>query len=141
MGMRCGDDLRAGLVNCRVDGEGGDIDRAFALDHVALAVNPDQVAGPDLRKMHAEGIDPERVGEFRIARGDVACDSLAEAERGEDAETAGEALLAVLSLLGKGGKARDGDAPEDRVIGVLLGAFEIGAGRRFDTCTHCLLLT
>ena len=72
-----------------------------ALDDVALAVDADEVGGPDLAEVHAERIDPERIGELRVARRDVAGDALAEAEGGEDPEAAGEALLAVLALLGE----------------------------------------
>ena len=51
------------------------------------------------RKLTAERVDPEVVGELGVAHGDVPGDALAEAEPAEDAQRAGELLLAVQALL------------------------------------------
>ena len=81
-----------------------------AFDHVALGVDPDEVGDPDVAEVHPERIDPEGVGELRIAGGDVAGHALAEAAGREDPEASGEALLAVLPFLGKAGEGRPREA-------------------------------
>jgi hypothetical protein len=52
-------------------------------------------------------------------------DTLAETERGEDAEPAREALLAMLPFLSKAGEFGPGELLEDRVVGIFLGAIEL----------------
>ena len=105
-----------------MDGEGRDVDRPVALDHAARRVDADQVRHPDLAEVHAERIDPEGIGELRVARGDVAGNSLAEAEGGEDPEPAGQPLLAVPALLDEIGENRRRQLPEGGRIGFGLGA-------------------
>ena len=51
------------------------------------------------RKLYAERVDPEQVGELRIADRDVAGHALAEPEPTEHAQRAGELGLAVGALL------------------------------------------
>jgi hypothetical protein len=55
---------------------------------------------------HRERVHPEQLGELGVAHGDVAGDALAEADPAEDAQCAGELLLAMQALLldrGEGG--------------------------------------
>ena len=51
------------------------------------------------RKLLAERVDPEVVGELGVAHGDVAGDAFAEPEAPEDAQRAGQLLLAVEPLV------------------------------------------
>jgi hypothetical protein len=124
MGVSRGDNFRPRLVDLIVNRKGRDVDRSRTFDDIAVLIDTDEVGGFDLAETHAERIDPERVGELRVARRDVACDPFAEAERGEDAEAAGKALLAVLPLLGGSAEHRLRELPEDRRIGTFLGAIE-----------------
>ena len=94
-----GDDVGPGLVDRRVDHERGPVDRLAAVDDVAVVVDEDQVADAHVAEAEAERVDPEVVGELGVAHGDVAGDALAEAEAAEDAQRAGELLLAVEALL------------------------------------------
>ena len=73
---------------------------------VALVVDEDQVADPDVPEAHAERVDPEVVGELGVADRDVAGDALAEAEAPEDAQGAGQLLLAVEPLVLDGREGR-----------------------------------
>src|SRR5262245_59501171 len=93
--MRVGGGHRIGArrVNRRVDGEGGDVDRVFALDDLAIMVDQDQIRDANLAEIHAEGIDPEMILFFGVARGDVPCDAFVEPEFGEEAEGGGQPLL------------------------------------------------
>ena len=97
--MGGGDDVGAGLVDRRVEHERGPVDRLVAVDDVAVVVDEDQVADPHVAEAAAERVDPEVVGELGVADRDVAGDALAEPEAAEDAQRAGELLLAVQALL------------------------------------------
>ncbi len=87
------------LVQRRVDREGGGVDPAVTLDDLALRVHEDEVRHRDVTEGHAERVHPEVVEALGVARGDVPGDALLEPELGEETETGGEALLAVLALL------------------------------------------
>ena len=70
-------------------------------------VDEDEVAHPDVAEAHREGVDPEQLGELGVAHRDVPGDALTEADAAEDAQGAGELLLAVEALLldrGEGGR-------------------------------------
>ena len=82
-----------------MDHERGAVDRLVAVDDVALVVDEDQVADAHVAEAHAERVDPEAVGELGVAHGDVPGDALAEAEPAEDAQRAGELLLALEALV------------------------------------------
>ena len=94
-----GDDVGAGGVHGGVDGEGGRVHRPAALDDLAGVAHQDQVGDADVAEAHAEGIDPEVVGQLGIASRDVAGDALGEAEAAEQPQRAGQPLLAVQALL------------------------------------------
>jgi hypothetical protein len=87
-------------MDAGVDREGRGIHRLAALDHLSVMADPDQVRGLDQTEVQSERIDPERVGEFRIARGDMTDDTLVEAEFGKQAKARREPLLAMQPLLG-----------------------------------------
>ena len=123
MGVGGGHDVGPGGVDLGVDGEGGAVDRPVALDDLALVVEQHQVADPDVGEGLAERVDPEVVGQLRVAGGDVPGDALLVAEVGEEPEGGGQALLAVEALLlhgledGRVGKAELGHSPEFRPDG------------------------
>ena len=73
--------------------------RPGALDDLALVVDQEQVAHPDLLEAHAERVHPEVVGQLGVAGGDVAGDALVEAEVAEEPEAGRQALLAVAALV------------------------------------------
>ena len=99
MGMRGADHVRAGGMDLRMDGERGLVQRSVALDDRAVMAHQQQVAHPDVPEVHAERIDPEVIGQLRIACGDVARDALVEAEAAEQAERRRQVLFAVQTLL------------------------------------------
>ena len=59
-----------------------------------------------MAEAHAERVDPEVVGQLGVTGGDVPGHALAEAEAAEQAQGAGQALLAVQAFLLHGGKDR-----------------------------------
>ncbi len=97
--VRRGDHVGSSLVDGRVDHEGGAIDGPGSVDDIAVVVHQQQVADADVAEAHRERVDPEVIGELRIADGDVAGNAFAEAEAAEDAQCAGESLLAVQPLV------------------------------------------
>ena len=101
-----GDDVGSGLVDRGVDHERGPVDRVRAVHDVAVVVDQDEVADADVAKADAERVDPEVVGELRIAHRDVAGDALAESEPTEDPQRAGELAAAVVALLLDGRERR-----------------------------------
>ena len=80
--------------------------RAAAIVIDAVVVDEEEVGDPDVAEVHAEGVDPEVVGELGVAGGDVAGHTFVEAALGEHAEGGGQALLAVETLLLHGGEGR-----------------------------------
>ena len=86
-------------MDCGVQHECGAVHRAVAVDDIAGVVDQDQIARPDVPEAEAERVDPEVVGELRVADGDVAGDPFTETEPSEDAQRAGELGLAVGALL------------------------------------------
>ena len=110
--VRGGDHVGTRLVDRRVDHERGTVDRPAAVDDVAGVVDQEQVADPHVAEAHAERVDPEVVGELGVADRDVPGDAFAEPDATEDAQRAGQLLLAVQALLldvRKGGRAVEAD--------------------------------
>ena len=93
-------------VHGGVDGEGGRVDRAVALDDLSGVADEDEVGDPHVAEAHAERVHPEVVGQLGIACRDVPGDALGEAEAAEQAQRAGQLLLAVQALLLHGGELR-----------------------------------
>ena len=83
------------------------VDRPGAVDHLALVVDEEQVADAHVPEAEAERVDPEVVGELRVANGDVAGDALSEAQAAEDPQRTGQLVLAVLTLVLDGLERRD----------------------------------
>ncbi len=104
--MSGGYDIRTGGVDLRVNGEGCAVDRILPFHHLAVVVYQNQIGDANLAEVHAERIDPEMIEVFGVAGGDVSGDAFIESEAREQAEGSGQALLAVLALLGDGGKGR-----------------------------------
>ena len=104
--MGGGDDVGPGLVDRRVDHERRPVHRLVAVHDVAVVVDEDEVADAHVAEAEPERVDPEVVGELGVADGDVAGDALAEPEATEDAQRAGELLLAVQALLLDGRERR-----------------------------------
>ena len=100
--MRGRDDVRAVVVHARVDRERGAVHLGFAVHDVALRVDQDQIRSADVSEVEPERIDPEALGLFGVARGDVARDAFIEAVAREQAERRGELLFAVEPLGGDG---------------------------------------
>jgi hypothetical protein len=59
-----------------------------------------------MAKVHAERVDPEVIGPFGVAGGDVARDPFIEAELREQAEGPGEPFLSVPALFSECWKCR-----------------------------------
>src|SRR5690348_15282632 len=106
--MRVGrsDHTRARGMHAGVNGKSCGVHGIFALHHLAMLVHQYEVGGANLPEVHAEGIHPEMVGALRVAGGDVAGHALVESVGGKQAESRGQALLAVAAfflLTGKSG--------------------------------------
>ena len=127
-GVRVRRGVRIGpcLMDVRVDRERGPVHRVAALDDLAVMVATDQVGDADLAEMHAERVDPEGIGELRIARGDMACHALVETELREQPERGGQTLLAVQALFAGAGEHRRGH----HVPGVGRGLYVVECGLR-----------
>src|SRR6266478_3813362 len=116
MRVRRGNNVWPGLVNVRVNGEGGLIDFAIALDDVTFIVDEEQIRDANLAEVHAERIDPEMIEALRIARGDMAGDAFVKSAARKKAGRAGELFFAMTPLLGGSGKhGRAGDALDLRL--------------------------
>lgn len=96
------DDVRAGPVHLCVDGERRLVDVVAPLDDLALAVDQDQFVRRQSGERGPEGVDPEAVGEFRVACGDVTGDAVLVPELTEQPERPGQPFLAVRPLVGHG---------------------------------------
>jgi hypothetical protein len=108
VGVSGGDDVLAGGVDARVDGESGEIDFRAAFDDIASVIYENEIGSANLAEVHAKGIDPEMIEPLGIAGGDVAGDAFIEAEAREEAKRGGEALFAMAALFG--GRCKDGRA-------------------------------
>lgn len=56
--MACGIDIRTSLVDFRVNGESGSVDRFVTFDNLAVFVNENKVGNRDQREVLREGIEP-----------------------------------------------------------------------------------
>lgn len=54
----------------------GCVDGLTPINDIAVFVDEDQVRDADLREMHRQRVQPEVVGEDRVAHRDVTCDAL-----------------------------------------------------------------
>jgi hypothetical protein len=93
------DGVGAGGVDLRVDDEAGRVDPSGAFQHGAVGVDQQQVTDFEVSEVHRERIDPEAVGVFGVAGGDVTAGALVEAVPGEQAQCGGEVPFAVLPFL------------------------------------------
>ena len=85
--------------------KGRAVDRILPFHDLAVVIHQNEVGDANLAEVHAEGIDPEMIEVFGVAGGDVSGDAFVESEAREQAEGAGQALLAMLALLFQCGKA------------------------------------
>jgi hypothetical protein len=81
-----------------VENEGRDIHRAIAHHDLTVMVHQEKVADPHPVERHGEGIHPEVVGKFRIARCDVAGDSFSKSQATKDSQPPRQALFAMQAL-------------------------------------------
>src|SRR3546814_7161650 len=77
-------------VNARMDAEGGGLQLALALQHLAREVHQQQVAGRELRPVLAEGVDQEGIRALRRRIAEVVADALVEIETGRQAQGRGQ---------------------------------------------------
>ena len=128
-----GDDVVAAGVQLGVDREGGGVQRAFALDDVAVEVDLQEIRGLDASPGDAERIRPEAIAVDGVAHGDVAGDPVVVAVFREDPTGAGEPRLAM-GALGVG-------AVEGRGLDARVGPFvELAAVQHVGLCLlHRLL--
>lgn len=98
-----GVDIRPGLVDGTVDGEGRSVDGLAALRDPALLIDQDQIRHLDLAEVHAQRVQPEVIREYGVPDTDVSSDALVVAAVGEYAEGRREVLFAVMALFLHGG--------------------------------------
>ena len=94
-------DIGPGGVDLGMDAERRLVDGPVTLHDLAVMVDKDEVADPDLAEMHAEGVHPEVVAVLGVPGGYVAGDSLVEAEMPEEAEPGCQPLLVIPALGGR----------------------------------------
>src|SRR5258708_3758332 len=63
-------------MNCRMDCEGGGIDRAAALNDFPFVADKHQISRCDVGKMNAERVDPAPVRVFGVSDGNVPREAL-----------------------------------------------------------------
>src|SRR5579864_3908345 len=98
MRVRGCDDVWPCFMNRSMNGEGGLIHRTLADHDLALAVDEQQVRYAYPRKVSAKGIDPEMIGPFGVARGNVASEALCKAMAGKEAKRAGQPFLTMTAF-------------------------------------------
>src|SRR5215472_4182337 len=99
MRVRCRDHIRPRVMNARMDGECGNVDRMVAFDDLAFLVYQDQVRHADVSEMQAERIDPEMIQPLRISRRNVPRNTFIETELGKKAEGGGQTFFAIAAFL------------------------------------------
>src|SRR5580658_5326353 len=102
--MGGGDGVRPRMMHARMNGKGRLIHRVLPFNHIALVITADEVRDADLAEVNAKTVQPESVGELRIARGDVSGDALIEPELREQTKCRSQPLFAMQALLTHGGK-------------------------------------
>ena len=80
VGVRGRNHVRARRMHARVNCERRCIHRILSFHYVAAVIHENQIRGANLAEVHPEWIHPEMIQLLRIARGDVSCHSLVEAE-------------------------------------------------------------
>jgi hypothetical protein len=106
MGVGGGDGFGPGVMDARVNREGGGIDGVVAFHDFAMLIYQHEIRDANSSEVNAEGIDPEMIGVFGIASGDVAGDTFVVPVAGEEAERGGEALFAMTPFFRVGGEFR-----------------------------------
>ena len=71
MGVGGSDRIGACIVHAGMNCERCGIDGQITFDDIAVMVDPNQVGDLDLAEVDAERVYPKRVGEFRVACGNV----------------------------------------------------------------------
>jgi hypothetical protein len=89
-----------------VDRESSPVHGGGSLHYFAAMIDQDQVRHADLAEVLSVGIDPEVIGQLRIAGGNVAGHTFVETEAGEKPERSSQLLFPVLALLSRVGKGR-----------------------------------
>src|SRR5215469_1546525 len=97
--MRCGDHIRPCVMDARVDRERRNVDLLFTFNDFAFRVHQNQIGNADMPEMRAEGIDPEVIRPFRIARRDMPGHTLVETELRKKTKAGGQALFAMTAFL------------------------------------------
>ena len=78
-----------------MDRERGGVEGTLAFDDLAGVIHAEQGRHPHMAEVLADPVDPETIGMLRVAGGDVAGDSLVEAELREEPVGGREPLLPV----------------------------------------------
>src|SRR6267378_6859411 len=89
-----------------MDGEGGGIDRATALNHLAFVAHKDQISRGDVGKMNTERVDPEPVSVFGVSDRDVSRQSLVITEMRKQTKRGSQSLFAMFPFGLHGVKSR-----------------------------------
>jgi len=89
-----------------MDCEGGGIDRATALNHLAFVAHKHQIGRGDVGKMNTERVDPEPVRVFGVSDGDVSRQSLVITEMCKQTKDGSQPLFAMFPFRLHGVKMR-----------------------------------
>src|SRR5437764_7396439 len=102
----CGrDHVGTGPVHFGMDGEGGGVQHAVALEQRAADVDEEQVRRTQVRPAPTEWVHPEPVRELGVAHGDVACNPMVVAHVSEEPIRDCEVALAMCTLFVNGREA------------------------------------
>jgi hypothetical protein len=86
MGVGGGYNIGPGSVNLRMDGEGGGIYGAIALNDFSFSIHQKQIGHSNMTKVHPERVNPEAIGVFWVSGGDVTGDAFIETVAGKDSK-------------------------------------------------------
>src|SRR2546425_12270723 len=89
-----------------MDGERGPVEAACSVHDFTAMIDQQQIRHSNMAEMLAVGIDPEMVGQLRIASGDGSGHALIESETGKQPEGSRQTLFPVLTLFGEAGENR-----------------------------------
>ena len=96
--------LRMDCISCLVN-------RLVCAYNFTLMVHQQQVADSDETEVFTQGIDPEAIEVFRVADGNVSCDTLTKPKVSKQTSGGSKALLAMTAFFlnrSKGRRRKDG---------------------------------
>src|SRR5262245_9971788 len=95
MSMCSADGIRPRRMNAGMNGKSCRVDGPVSFQDLAVVTYSDQSGDGEKAEMQSKRVDPEGIGEFRIACSDMTDDALVEAELRKQAKAGRKSLLAM----------------------------------------------